>query len=72
MIQFLSMTKYSKMWQNGRKKVDEKVIPWIAASKSSDQKFCSTSKVDPKISTLRGIKAVTNISVEIKSLQKRS
>ena len=28
------MTKYSKIWANGRKKV----IPWIASSKSSDQK----------------------------------
>jgi hypothetical protein len=35
-----NMTKYSKIWANGIKKVfdDNKVIPWIAASKSSDQK----------------------------------
>ena len=31
-----------------------------------------TNKVDPKISTLRGMKAVTNISVEIQSLQKEN
>ena len=38
------MTKYSKIWANGRKKVsdnDNKVIPWIALSKSSDQKVCA-------------------------------
>ena len=35
------MMKYTKIEQNGRKKVpDDKAIPWIAASKSSDQKFC--------------------------------
>ena len=36
-----NMTKYSKIWANGTKKVfdDDKVIPWIAASKSSDQKL---------------------------------
>ena len=37
-----NMTKYSKIWANGRKKVSDdnncKVIPWIALSKSSDQK----------------------------------
>ena len=38
------MTKYSKIWQNGTKKVDDKVIPWIAASKSSDQKLKKTKK----------------------------
>ena len=26
------------------------------------QEFCSTNKVDPKISTMRGMKVVTNIS----------
>jgi hypothetical protein len=34
------MMKYTKIEQNGRKKVhDDKAIPWIASSKSSDQKF---------------------------------
>jgi sporulation protein YlmC with PRC-barrel domain len=34
------MTKYSNIWANGRKKVsDDKAIPWIAESKSSDQKI---------------------------------
>ena len=33
------MMEYSKIWANGTKKVlDDKAIPWIAASKSSDQK----------------------------------
>ena len=34
------MKKYSKIWANGTKKVDDddEVIPWIASSKSSDQK----------------------------------
>ena len=44
------MTKYSKIWASGRKKVSDddddddydddydKVIPWITSSKSSDQK----------------------------------
>ena len=35
-----NMATYSKIWANGTKKVDDdKVIPWIAASKSSDQKL---------------------------------
>ena len=39
------MTKYSKIWANGRKKVsnddvdDDEVISWIASSNSSDQKY---------------------------------
>jgi hypothetical protein len=41
------MMKYSKIWANGRKKVDDddEVIPWIAASKSSDQKYIFTANV---------------------------
>ena len=33
-----NMMKYSKIWANGTKKVCDKAIPWIASSKSSDQK----------------------------------
>ena len=34
------MTKYSKIWANGTKKVpDDEVIPWIDSSKLSDQKI---------------------------------
>ena len=35
-----NMTKYSKIWANGTWNVctDDKVIPWIASSKSIDQK----------------------------------
>ena len=36
---FQNMMKYSNIWANGRKKVCDKVIPWIASSKSSDQKL---------------------------------
>ena len=39
------MMKYSKIWAYSRKKIsdddnNDKVIPWIASSKSSDQKLC--------------------------------
>ena len=38
-----NMTKYSKIWANGRRNVDDKVISWIDASKSSDQKLFGNS-----------------------------
>ena len=44
------MMKLFKFWVNGTRKVhpdnddDDKAIPWIAASRSSDQKLIITTK----------------------------
>jgi hypothetical protein len=46
-----NMMKYSKILANGRKKVDnDKVIPWIASSKSSDQKYSQFASYNIAIS----------------------
>ena len=36
------MTKYTKFEQMAQEMFEDKAIPWIASSKSSDQKFIQT------------------------------
>ena len=55
-----NMMKYSNIWANGTKKVGNKVIPWIAASKSSDQK----PKTNQKLSWFKLVNKIQKQNLE--------